>query len=256
MTVQPSTSTTAVRESAAESATIPEFTEHAAVPGAIEVLRAGSGSPIRFGDEEALRAAILAGEIRRMDSVRRIVVTTSGDETSPKWTTVEEFARGNASLRRLYRPMWTLGLHYASRGALAGIAVKALDTTATLFYVNPNAGWLWLGTIASLFLTRKWPWAPAVPLVIALNVFPKANFFIMALGTATAGAFFGWPLGMIVGVLVARFHSSPDAVAPDALPEGSRPLWLGVALPAAVLLAGASLYIWVHLKLAAGEITF
>lgn len=256
MTVQTTTPTTAVQESTAESTTTPELAEQAAMPGAIEVFRTASESPIRFADAAALRTAILAGEIRRTDSARRITAATATDAAVPKWIPVDEFARGDASLRGLYRPAWALGLSYAWRGAVAGMVLKALDTTATLFYLNSNAGWLWLGTIASLFLARKWPWAPAVPLAISLSAFHQINFFFMALGAAAAGAFFGWPLGMIVGVLVARFHSKPDAMAPDALPEGNRPLWLGVALPAAVLLPSASFYIWIHLKLASGAIPF
>lgn len=203
-----------------------------------------------------LRDAILSGHVTRADSARAHTAANAKSNPESNWTTVESIAIKNAVLRPLYRPIWARALKYAATGASAGIVLKAVDTTITLFMVNPTAGMLWLTTMGSLLLARKWPVAPMIAIAISINAMPQVNFFMMFLGTAAVGMFFGALLGLISGTLAGYVSPAKEQIAPDSVPEGSRTIWLGLVIPAVVLVVAGSVYVWLELGLAAGDLTF
>jgi len=194
-------------------------------------LDVGDGDTNRTFDARALREAILGGEAKKGRKCRSVTVDAGGNRIEADWTTVEEVAVGSAELRDLYRPVWHKTLVFALYGALTGVVLKMLDTTVTLFAIDDQVGVLWLVVIGSLLVTR-WVWfAPLV--AIGLMVFSgvQANLFITAIAAALVGATVGTPAGMIVGTIVGLARASGAQKAPDAGPEGRRPLLLGIVLP-------------------------
>lgn len=203
-----------------------------------------SGVTRHYETAAQLREQIMSGAVAGADQARRIEQT--GTETKPlgKPKTVQEFACANAELRDLYRPVWHTALRFAGYGALAGIALKALDTTVLAFHVDERLGVAWLVTLGCVLATGRWPLAIIGAIAIPIVFGVKANLFIAVLSMALVGVLFGAPAGLIVGTLVGHFKRTKAVRAPDAGPEGSRPYWLGLALPAAFLVAWTVAYLW------------
>jgi hypothetical protein len=64
-------------------------------------------------------------------------------------------------------------------------------------------------------------------------------------GVAIFAAVFGVSAGMPVGTVVGLLRAKSGPTAPDAAPEGSKPLIWGLAVPLAVFLIVAVLYVQV-----------
>lgn len=214
----------------------------------LEVVMEG-GETVVFPDIPTLRESILGGGTTKNLKIRSVAVDANGKRTEGEWTTVEKFGVSNSELRCLYRPVWHSTMKYAGYGAIAGIVIKALDTTATMFSVDGTLGVVWLAVVASLFLSKKWPIAPIMVIFFSFKLGIKANLFIAALTTAAVGAAFGTPLGMIVGTAVGHFKATSLPKAPDASPEGWRSYNLGLVLPILTLAVMVPLYLWLNVKL-------
>jgi hypothetical protein len=207
------------------------------------------GETVIFPDIPALRESILGGSTTKDLRIRSVAVDANGKGTEGEWTTVEKFGVSNSELRGLYRSVWHSTMKYAGYGAIVGIVIKALDTTATMFSVDGTLGVVWLAVVASLFLSKKWPIAPIMVIFFSFKLGIKANLFIAALTTAAVGAAFGTPLGMIVGTVVGHFKAPSLPKAPDASPESWRSYNLGLVLPILTLAVMVPLYLWLNVKL-------
>ncbi|MDD2737074.1 MAG: hypothetical protein PHF56_24330 [Desulfuromonadaceae bacterium] len=202
-----------------------------------------------FDSVTELREAILGGLVTRELNVRKVTVDASEKRLESAWVPVEKFVAGYSELRALYRPIWHFTKQYAWYGVIAGFALKAVDTTITIFTANETAGLVWLLVIGSLLLSKKFPLAPAMVVFMTFKFGVQANFFITALATMLVGAMFGAPGGMVVGTIVGHCKQKSMTTAPDAEPEGKRPYWLGIGLPVLTLAALIPLYIWFNVKL-------
>jgi hypothetical protein len=207
------------------------------------------GETMTFDDVPALREAILGGQVTKGLNARKVIIDGSGKQIETAWVTVEKFAANNPDLRYLYRPVWHYTMRYAWYGVIAGFALKAIDTTVTIFSTNETAGLVWLMVLGSLLLSKKWPLAPAMAIFITFKFGVRANFFITALATMLVGAMFGSPVGMVVGTLIGHYRKNFITAAPDAEPEGRRPYWLGLGAPLLALAVLIPLYIWFNFKL-------
>jgi hypothetical protein len=196
-------------------------------------------------DLGVLRAAILAGEIKKTFPARSIQKNKDGTKKTSevKWSTVENFAKINFNIISLYRPVWAYSRTGFFYGAIAGSIIKALDTTVLLFSIRPEAGFAWLLVIGSLFLTRWWSWAPIVAIIISIKL-NTGNLFITFLATMLIGTMFGGPLGMIVGTITGHIKAQNLLQAPDAVGEGSRPYLQGILAPALWLAVSLPLYLF------------
>lgn len=240
----------AVVETPAPDARVEAESEAAASPapnGPAVQVRSPAGEIALYPSAALLREAILAGSAPRGWEAR-CVPAECKEPDKIAWTTVEKLAGGNAELRGLYRPVWDVAMKFAFRGALIGGALKLADTAILMFNINPKAGWVFLLVAGSLIFAQKMPFAPIIAFAVAFTNFPKANMFLFATGAAMAGGMFGSLVGLIWGTLAGRSRLKDAQVAPDATPEGNRPLWLGVWLPAACLLVSVPLYIWYSMQ--------
>jgi len=214
----------------------------------IEVER--SGKCIKVYDTPAkLREDLLKGVVARTDKARTVTQKDVEAKTEPEWKTVEAFALANKELRGLYRPVWDYTLKYMWYGALAGFAIKALDTTLLIAQVDEHAFIAWLIVIGGVFASAKWGMVAIVPaLIVPPMMGVRANLFITLIGTALVGFLFGAPSGAVAGTVVGHIKRSKAETAPDADPEGGRPYLLGIALPIAFLAAFVPLYLWLMEK--------
>jgi hypothetical protein len=219
--------------------------------GSIEV-ELPSGETRRFFPE-GLRAEILSGRLPRTLRARSLASKPGKNQTEPPWGTVESVAASNKELRGIYRPVWDTVLLFAGYGAIAGIALKAIDTTVSLFAIDVGIGMAWL---AFAFFAgigsadKKWGawWIGA----LAVSIWTGMNLFMTAGATALVGALFGVPAGMMVGTIVGLAKSGRAVRAPDAEVEGSRPVLLGLAVPAVALAVLIPAYVWFNVQLVRG----
>ena len=197
----------------------------------------------------ALSEDILNGVVKKSFNVS--VGSSPTEETKQKtaWISLEKLAVNNSKLRSLYRPIWDQTLKYINYGIIAGITLKAIDTSITLFGTDTWLGIVWLIIAASILISTKISWAPIVAIAISLTTGIKVNLFVTLLATGLVGAIFGVPFGMIVGTIVGYFRKGRMRTAPDAVPEGSRPWILGFFIPIVVLAILIPLYIWFNAHL-------
>lgn len=200
----------------------------------------------RFESAEAVREAILCGEIPRTASIRKMGGTSVG-----KPVAVDLWAKSNGKLRSLYTPVWSLTLKGAWIGFLVVAALKALDTLFLLFSVNPSAAILWLLIGAAMF-SPKWK---VQIIVAAFIVGSKAGINPFTLFGAWTGvlvfaAVFGISAGMAVGTIAGYLRAWGARTAPDAQGEGLKPVIWGLAVPGMAFLIAAVVYVQVLLPAA------
>ncbi len=203
----------------------------------------------RFYDCAAdLHDDIAQGLIPRSSPARRVVPGGNG-KSDPKWSTMDRVANRDSKLQLLYQPVWSYTMRYFGYGCLAGIVLKGIDTTATMFAVDGGLGLLWLGVVGSLLIAKKWPLAPVIVIVVSLQIGVRCNLFLAVLATMLVGAAFGGPLGMVVGTIVGYMRRSRLVAAPDAVPEGRKPWVLGGVVPCLFLAMWIPSYVWFNIKL-------
>jgi hypothetical protein len=191
-------------------------------------------------DLAAISEALQKGELDHSYPVR-----PEGGDTK-EWATLGQLIHDNFSLRVLYEPMWAHISHGFWYGAIAGIALKSLDTTVSLFNADPNgaAGLLFLMVIGSLFLTRYFSLAPLVAVFIAIKAGFTVNFFFMFLGASAVGIMFGGPFGALIGAIVGLIRKNRLPKVPDGKPEGSSPYLWGILVPVIFLSTTIPLYLY------------
>lgn len=212
-----------------------------------------TGETRTYDSTPELREAILNNEVVKSFRARTIQYEDGNPAPNENWCTVQEIAVADADLRSLYRPVWDCTLRVLQYGILVGIALKAVDTTVTLFALNPDLGILWILLIIAHVLSAKW--ALSLPLAwggLLLLSFAEGmpnlpwTFFSAMLTTAIVGSLFGAPSGMIIGTVIGHLKRKRAAKAPDATTEGWRPYLLGIILPVAFLTLLIPLYLWLN----------
>jgi hypothetical protein len=193
----------------------------------------------QFGSAEAVRAAILRGEVPKAAPIRAL-----GASRNSKAIVVEDWARSNSRLRSIYAPVWSSSLKGAVVGLIVVGILKSLDSLVLLFSVNPPAAILWLLVGAGIF-SPKWK---AQFMAAALFASFKTGIPFMTLwgawfGVAAFAAVFGISAGMPVGTIVGLLRAKNHPTAPDANSEGSKPVIWGLAVPLAVFVTAAVAYV-------------
>lgn len=140
--------------------------------------------------------------------------------------------------------IWQYTMTYGKYGAIAGCCLKAIDTTITMYSIDQVTGNVWMLVAGSLFLTKKWPMAPVVPLLLSFKFGVRVNLFISFLATMLVGVLFGFPAGMIVGTIIGHYKLRNATDRGSLEQEGSRPYVVGLALPMIVLLLLTYSYYW------------
>ncbi len=203
-----------------------------------EIILAG-GETRHYETAEAVRSAILAGVIPKFAPIRTVVQAAGGTPVA-----VEGWAKSQPKLRSVYAPIWSLSLKGALIGFIAVGILKSIDTLVALGSVNPGAAFLWLLWGAAMF-SPKWKLQLfGAALFLAFNA--GANFMMlwgMWFGVAAFAAVFGISAGMFVGTVVGLVKARGAQTAPDAAPEGPRPIVLGIVTPLAVFVIAAVAYV-------------
>ncbi len=222
-----------------------EQTETPVEPGKISVLFP-DGTKKTYDDAQMLKEAIIIGEVEK--GYKACLTGGTGD-----WLSVEQVADSVFTLKALYSPLWAYvgkGFEY---GVIAGICLKALDTTVMLFVADPSSklGLGFLLVVGSLFAIRWVKFAPILAIFLCFQMGIHVNLFMTFLTTMLVGAFFGGPLGALIGSIVGHFRKNSLPKAPDREPEGMSPYLWGMLVPALFLGAAVSLYLfWLVPKLA------
>lgn len=205
-----------------------------------------NGETRSFADAPQLRAAILAGEVPRTASIGGTAIPGA-----KAGLTVEAWAKGNDSMRQIYRPVWSHTLQGGLYGGLIVSALKLLDTLVGIARVNPAAAFLFVMVMAFMASPKFKPQIAIAGFLVwqQSNVpFQALSMFLqMPLGAMLFGAVFGGTLGMAIGTIAGYVRASSIQTAPDAVPEGSRPVAWGLAAPLAVFAAGAAFYFYVFM---------
>lgn len=209
-----------------------------------------TGEVQTFDSTRDLSEDILRGVISKSLKARTVSINQDGKRTESKWSTVEKIATSHAELRSLYKPIWDYTIKFLTYGAYVGFALKALDTTVTLFTADTMVGIFWLAVLVSLLVASKWPAAPMVVIIASVVLGLRINLFVAVLSTMLVGFIFGAPFGMLIGTIVGLFRKGNCRVAPDAELEGMRPYLLGIVMPLTLLAITIPLYIWLNTKLA------
>jgi hypothetical protein len=220
--------------------------------GTIEVFLP-SGATRRYTTYEEIAADLISGAARLTCPARLRAGTDDGGETAAaEWPTLEQVAGARPEIRSLYQPVWTLAMKGLSYGIGAGIVLKLIDTTATMFATNDRLGILWLLMLGGLVASRWFSWAPLLVVLQGARAGVPGNVYVMLsgvlFGSALTGALFGGPIGMMAGTLLGYCRRAPRAA--DATPEGTFPLKYGLLLPSCVLAAAAYTYVTWFLPLA------
>ena len=207
-----------------------------------------SGQVQSFASATDLKAAILRGEVVRQAKACRVSIAADGKRTATTIVPVDKMT----DTRTAYLPIWDHTMKGALYGALVCVGLKELDSAAGLFMADTGLGLGFLLIIAGAVLASRFPavWIAGGAMLVG-HFQLVTHLYTIALGAAVVGALFGIPLGMIGGCTVGWMRRARLQRAPDAIPEGSRPLWLGLALPALALAVMVPLYVWFNVKLLA-----
>ncbi len=193
------------------------------------------GIEICFPDEQKknyvnldeFREDIIHGRVKKDFKARSTVFSNNTENKEPAWSTVEKICDTDFNLKTLFRPVWAHTMKGLEYGVLAGITLKALDTTILFFRINPGLGLAWLLIVGSLF--SKIRWLP-LPIMIFASRFgiPVMSLLGAFFGTMITGFIFGGPFGMFAGTLAGHFRAKNLPKASDAVPEGAKPYYIGL----------------------------
>jgi hypothetical protein len=207
----------------------------------------------RYATLAELRADVDRGEIRRHLRARPCAAGDEQDcggeaeEAAAGWQTIGEIAQGHHEIAKLFRPLGSAISTGAGYGLLAGVALKAIDTSVVLFAADERAGVLWLLTLLAMGLSTRFGfWPILIAVVVSAQAGLRANFFVVALSAGAVGAAFGIPAGVAIATAVGHFRARKRARIVDAEDEGMRPYLVGLVLPLLFLAAAVPLWIfWV-----------
>lgn len=198
----------------------------------------------------------IAGARKTITSLNPIALDNAHYAPPPDAVETEQIPAGTSAVQQSSSPavqtteltrIWHYTMKYGGYGAIAGIFIKSLDTTIVMYSIDEITGNVWLFVVGSLFLAKKWPIAPAVPLILSFKLGVKVNLFIAFLSTMLVGALFGFPAGMIVGTIIGHYKLK-NATEPRSFhQEGPRPYALGLALPLLALVLLIYSYYWFNL---------
>lgn len=176
---------------------------------------------------DELREDIIHGRVKKDYKARSTVSVNDPENKEPAWSTVEKICETDFKLKVLFRPIWAHTMKGLEYGAIAGIILKALDTTILFFRINPGLGLAWLLIVGSLFSKARWL---PLPIMIFASRFgiPVMSLLGAFFGTMITGFIFGGPFGMFAGTLAGHFRSKSLPRAVDAVPEGGKPYYIGL----------------------------
>ncbi len=223
-----------------------------------EVVRQ-NGETVTIASAERLREYILKSYFARNTQVRKVLVDEAGTRTESAWTALEQLGDCRPSIDVLYRPIWHRTMKWLWYGVIGGVILKALDTAVFMFEANESVGVLWVAMILGLGLSVKWHWVKWVAFIIIGGVLKEGKLNVGVLlpmfggalfTTVLIGALFGALVGMIIGTIIGYCRASSGPRAPDALPEGNKPLTLGLYAPIGGLVVLIPIYIWLINKIA------
>jgi hypothetical protein len=178
-----------------------------------------------------LRDDIVRGRHERASAVK-IHAKADNGEWSASDSTLFELASQHFSLRTLYEPVWSHAMAGLKIGALVGIALKLLDSSALLAMIDPRLAVLFLASIGICLVPRIGTFG-VIAFSIAAAKFTKINLFVMGLTAAAVGATLGCLPGMAIGGIVGMIRKRSLALAKDAVPEPRSLIVQAVLLPLA-----------------------
>jgi hypothetical protein len=205
-----------------------------------------NGETRHFATAPDFRAAILAGEVPRASTIGGTALPNA-----KPGLTVEAWARSNDAMRPLYEPVWSHTIKGALYGGLIVAALKLLDTFIGIARVSGQAAFLF-AIVMAIFCSPRFK--PQIA-IAGFLVWQQSNlpfqaistFFSAPLGVCLFAAVFGASGGMAVGTIAGYLRASRMRTAPDAVPEGSKPVIWGLAVPISVFAAGVVVYIYVFM---------
>ena len=218
--------------------------------GVVEVKADGARLAFPSTDDYVkLRGVIASQGVQRLDQARlhegKSFAGGVADEAL-EWTGLEAIAAKHDKLAPYYAPIATLARRGILFGALTGMGLKLLDTTATFLMVGSPMGLAMVLLIAS-FLIAKWvPIAPALAGGFA-GITGGLGFFAALLSSAAVGAALGAPGGAFVGGIVGIVRSRGTQVAPDREPEQAMDIVKWVVVPAILFAGAVYAYVWLLL---------
>lgn len=212
-----------------------------------------NGETVTIASAERLREFILKSYFARNAQVRKVLVDEAGARSESAWTTLEQLGDCRPSIDVLYRPVWHRTMKWLWYGVIGGIILKSVDTAVFMFEANESAGVLWVVLLLGLGLSFKWPKVMWVAIFICVGILKEGKLNVGVLlpmfggalfSTVLIGALFGALVGMIIGTIIGYCRASSGPRAPDALPEGNKPLTLGLCAPIGGLAVLIPIYIW------------
>lgn len=200
------------------------------------------GRPERYSGEAGvhrLAADIALGRATAASRARRLAPGADPDA----WAALEQVARPTFVLDRLFRPVWAHSIRGLGYGILAGIALKTLESTVSMFVGAPDLAPLWVLFVGAMVASGRFPIAAAAACFFAFKAGLGGAFLGLAFGSAAAGAAFGAPAGLLVGTLVGLARRSSYGAAPGRRESGAQLFALGVVAPLAALAGLAFAYV-------------
>jgi hypothetical protein len=233
---------------APENAGLNWWKENMRNPGAFLAVEAQGGSVVHFYSKkeipDSLYSSILAGN-HGASSNSVLYTKGEGEAWDEKAQPLQQLISQHFKLRRLYHPRWAYALAGLKWGALVGGAGKLLDTAIGLLSVEPGAALCFLAAVGICFVPRVGI-IGMIALSFFMSQFYKANFFMMGMAAALAGALLGCLPGMAIGGIIASARKKSLPLAPDAKVEDDAGLMKTVLLPltGGVLLIGFYVFVF------------
>jgi hypothetical protein len=178
---------------------------------------------------ETMPSAVLDGI--HVPNSNSIVYTKNAEGTwIEKTQPFQNIINEHFKLKRLFKPVWSYAMKGLKWGIIIGIIFKLLDTAVTLFMVEPGAGVCFIVAIAVCMIPRIGI-IGAVVAAFVMGRFYEANFFIMGIASALAGAMIGFLPGMAVGGVIGMIKKNSLLLAPNADPKEDAGIYKAILLP-------------------------
>ncbi len=192
--------------------------------------------------ETRIRSAILAGD-HKPSSPAQLHKKGEDGTWSKAIDPLSKLIDSMYSLRVLYRPVWATAMAGLKWGALAGVALKLIDTAIGIAIFDPGAAFCFVFAIAFSFIPRIGV-IGIVVISLVLSQIYEANFFMIGISSALTGAILGCLPGMAIGGFIGLSRRTKLELAPGAINEGPWIILKSTVLPLAGGVALAALYIF------------